>query len=88
MERNSKETLQIRRKEAHLVIDKKLTEQETSILAATSSITARTVTAPIERIKLLIQCQNELIKDVRKIFFKTNQNFYFFRVKSLDHMLV
>ena len=45
MERNSKETLQIRRKEAHLVIDKKLTEQETSILAATSSITARTVTA-------------------------------------------
>ena len=53
-----------RRKEAGLVIDKKLTEKETGILAATSSICARTVSAPIERIKILIQCQNELIKNV------------------------
>ena len=64
MERTAKEEFRTRRKEAHLEIDKKLTDHETSILAATSSITARTITAPIERIKLLIQCQNELIKDV------------------------
>ena len=48
-----REDMTLRRKEAHLVIDKKLTEKETSLLAATSSIAARTVSAPIERIKIL-----------------------------------
>lgn len=56
------ESISRRRKETHLVIDKKLNKTETTVLSASSSIAARTIAAPVERIKLLMQCQDEMIK--------------------------
>lgn len=39
-------------------------KKEATVLAATSSIATRTIMAPVERVKLILQLQNELIKQV------------------------
>ncbi|CBY09847.1 unnamed protein product [Oikopleura dioica] len=42
-------------------------KKEATVLAATSSIATRTIMAPVERVKLILQLQNELIKQGRLI---------------------
>jgi len=65
------------RRKFHQIFAKNVPKRNT-LRSATSSIAARTVAAPIERIKILIQCQNEVVKHVRLFtlqFLNKNQQF-------------
>lgn len=47
------------------IADEELSFLETSVLSGTAAVIAKTVSAPIERVKLMIQNQDEMMKQGR-----------------------